>query len=513
MPDSPLRKIFSAAGGGLVIIPLIWLIGTAILFWLNLNSTPAFSTLCIIGLIGGSIAAAHYGGYKSVVLLIIATALIFGFEFITIDFSSDGVVYHIPTLEAMLQGWNPFYENYPYTYIDQVAALLQHYARGLEVSGLAPAALLGNYQYGNILNPILAVACILLGIGVLPIINLSQRTVGAFMLALNPLVIAQMPTFYNDSLLWSEILIMVFALILILQNPAKRNPSRRKRSDSPGSFPLLLLISATLFAISSKFTHLFYCAIIWAVILIWMLIRKRNIKLILLTGIITAIFGIAIINYNPYITNAIGWGNPLYPILGCEGFDIMTGNTPPVYHGNSRFYNLLISNFSSADTAWECITAPWHFNILQTGLGVDNRFCYYGLLFPIMLLVSLVCIGMSRRQGLAILIILLLIGASLCFEQGWWTRYAPFLWAIIPMGYIWPLLPDNRGRLQLNRCYSEQSPRMRSRRLWMKTMRFTLILLTLITWSIGIGRIWRQTERFTPETYIDQFDGSLILNH
>ena len=55
------------------------------------------------------------------------------------------------------------------------------------------------------------------------------------------------------------------------------------------------------------------------------------------------IFSVCIIGFNPYVTNTINNGNPLYPLAGKDKIDIMTPNTPASFRYDGQFEKLIKS--------------------------------------------------------------------------------------------------------------------------------------------------------------------------
>lgn len=356
-------------------------------------------------------------------------------ETILPDYSSDGIVYHQKIIEAMLNGWNPLYDILPYSSLeDDINALLQHYACGLEKSGLPIVAATKSIQSGKALNLVLPIATALIIYSLSDALSLSKRILFVIIITANPVVVSQLFTFYNDSLLYSESILLISGYLIIRSYPDK--------------FPvgITIMIIATLFATSSKFTHFFYIGLIWGGVILWDLISSSECKIlraVIITSIATATaaFGFLLLNYHPYLTNILHWGNPVYPLWGGE-LDIMTDNTPDIFWGHNRFVNFIMAQFSSLETPWVLLTDPLSLRI-DAGMEYGARTLPFGVLFPFMTLCSLILLALSRRRLEETVFCGIIIILTFCFEQAWWARYAPFIWGIIGISLLyywrWPV--------------------------------------------------------------------------
>ena len=612
MPNSTdMRYASFRAGIALITTILIWQFGVAILWLCRLNTIPAYSIIAILGILlplfyllrptpqiqnpkstilnsissnQNSTSSILNSKFHLITSLLYLTpiALSLAYTLLIPDTSCDGNLYHIPTLTAMLKGWNPIYDILTYDSPYDLISYVRHYARGLEMTGLPITSLLHLLtnstplsaptllQAGKILNPLLPLTTLLIGYAILPSSpksniskspkatkadkttksNISKspkatkagaslcspcRSLGerkslplyhpliaASLFSFNPIIIAQSFTFYCDSLLYSELLLMGYALYLLLT-----------RSNIPQKAPLYILFAATILAISTKFTHFFYCGIMWGIILIWLAIRHRHILPPLLTAASATIIALLTTCYSPYITNWLQVGNPLFPLLGCEGFDIMSPLTYEIYEGHNRLYNLLLSHLSIPEQPWVLLTDPIPYLINpREGLFIDSRHLPYGVFYPVMILISLTLMLLSPGRKTYLLITLLIIASPLLIEQSWWARYVPTLWAIIPLAYLSTQsttpnpesTPQNSNPKSTPKNSSPESTSQNSApdsKIKIQNSKYikplltaTLLLLTLTTWAIAITKIHTQQRLFDPTEYRQTLTNSLpTLNH
>ena len=629
MPNSTdMRYASFRAGIALITTILIWQFGVAILWLCRLNTIPAYSTIAILGILLplfyllrptpqipnskssnlnyissnlNSTSSNLNSKFHLITSLLYLTAIALSLIYTLLipDTSCDGNLYHIPTLTAMLKGWNPIYDILTYDSPYDLISYVRHYARGLEMTGLpitsllhlltnsAPLSTSTLLQAGKILNPLLPLTTLLIGYAILPSTpktatqknqkatkaaentksNISKspkatkaaentkskiskspkavkagaslcspcRSLGerkslplyhpliaASLFSFNPIIIAQSFTFYCDSLLYSELLLMGYALYLLLT-----------RSNIPTKAPLYILFAATILAISTKFTHFFYCGIMWGIILIWLAIRHRHILPPLLTAASATIIALLTTCYSPYITNWLQVGNPLFPLLGCEGFDIMTPLTYEIYEGHNRLYNLLLSHLSIPEQPWVLLTDPIPYLLNpREGLFIDSRHLPYGVFYPAMVLISLTLMLLSPRRKTYLLITLLIIASPLLIEQSWWARYVPTLWAIIPLAYLSTQSTTPNPKSTPQKSNPESTPqnldpestsqnsapdskiKVQNSKYTKPLLTATLLLLTLTTWAIAITKIHTQQRLFDPTEYRQTLTNSLpTLNH
>lgn len=113
----------------------------------------------------------------------------------------------------------------------------------------------------------------------------------------------------------------------------------------------------------------------------------------------------------------------------------MEGNTPEFLKGHDRFTMFLMSQLSLDDVPWGLLKGagmPYFFGVPQ----VDARVMGFGPLFLPLLLLGILLIATSRRQRAGWIVTALCVAATFVFAQGWWARYAPFLWGVPGVGLI-----------------------------------------------------------------------------
>lgn len=417
------------------------------------------------------------------------------------DYSYDGNTYHQGAIVGLINGWNPFYNP------SQTGALWEtHYAKAMEIVAASIAMTTHRIESGKAVNLLLIVSSIFITYYFLrhelPRLRCRKILMLTILLTSCPIVVLQSHTYYNDYTLYTLMLLSIIALIHII---------RRKGSR----LWWYLLIASVLIGTVTKFTIAFYLYLTLAIAIIWTYItRERTLsRRLFFTSAALFVIGFGIIGFHPYITNTIGWGNPFYPLIG-GNIDIMTSNTPELYQDGNRITNWVRSLFFNAEGhgIWvPFINDSLHdyyiaYDARIAGLGA---FFGYALIISIALFISTTCHKQlsneanGHRRAAAIISTLLIAGCFI-FEQSWWMRYVPFLWAA-------PIV------LLIGTEYIRHLPRpLHAIRNIVYTMLTTTILLCCATSFIGgfaftqrLGAIYHA---ITPQSTVEMYSYGNIVS-
>lgn len=342
--------------------------------------------------------------------------------YFSFDTTFDSISYHKPTIEALVGGWNPIYDEG-----ENLGMWTLHYARGLELQASSIASYLG-IEASKSINFLFFFATFSLSFCGLykSFASLSKKQVliATFVLMLNPVVLSQLFTFYNDSYLYLECVSLVSLFILLYKSEGNR------------SVYYFMLLTVTLMAVNTKFTHFFFGCLLWGGFWVY-LSYKKNYKLLkksLILGVIALAVGVGFIGFNPYVTNFVKTGDPFYPLLSNQ-VDIMTTNTPEILKDDNRFIAFVKAQLSNEDIAWSLIRGKASVaDIIMP--SADSRTFGFGILFFPIFLCSLTLMIMTRAdKKLWIALVLILLPIAF-FEQSWWARYIPFPWAVATLAVI-----------------------------------------------------------------------------
>lgn len=326
------------------------------------------------------------------------------------DYSYDGNAYHQEIIAALCDGWKAG-ENY----VDglKMSIWSQHYARGIEMMEAAVVAFTGNIESGKALNFIIGISSFLLVYSFVrekfPNVDNKIVVLCVLVAVCNPVYISQCLTYYIDYAKYFYTLISIIFIFEIASQPEKIRG-------------YIMLGVVIIFAIETKFNAFFEEGVVIFASIVWLFFSKKKKTAIRLAlcGLLSAVVGVFVLGYNPYVSNYLYAGHPLYPLMGEGSIDIMTNNTPDIYLGHNRIYTFFSSLFTKAIPIY------------------DTREGGFGPLMFAMILISLWAIWRNRNIGKGILIYISLwvIASCFFFEQSWWARYICQLWLIVSIGTI-----------------------------------------------------------------------------
>lgn len=384
-----------------------------------------------------------FGGKKALMAIagIMAGSLILAG--ITFDTTFDSLTYHKPCVELLAQGWNPIYDNAP---TDNPWIL--HYARGQELLTATMHSSGLPLEFSKAINIMffVGVGCTLwVAIaGNFPGLSRQKISVCTIALMCNPMVLAQLLTFYNDQYLYLEIAGMFAAASIISSGCVTQKYT--------GVLLLFVLGALTIVAVNTKFTHFFFCGICWIIIFGWFIYKHqyRNLREAFIAALISSLLAIFIVGYNPYITNLLNTGDPFYPLLSGE-VDIMSNNTPDIFKNCNRFEAFFMAQLSSEQEAWALLSGDFSSDMLCLP-SADSRVMGFSIFFSPMLIGSFVLMICAKARPKLWLLWIGAMGCVAIFAQSWWARYIPMPWAtggISLLSYFTRPHTLSRRRIQL----------------------------------------------------------------
>lgn len=373
------------------------------------------------------------------------------------DLTWDGNSYHKTAVGQLKNGWNPVYESIEdfnkgernnNKIVETHGIWNNHYAKGAWIFSANIYSLTNNIESGKAINFIMvfSVFCIVLSY-LLSKFNVLLSVVLALLLALSPVSIAQLFTFYNDGIIYGYIIILITVFLNLIED----------KTNSFLNYSLIVIILSSL--INIKFTGFFYGGITALFFYIYILLnkklRKENIIRLTIVGIISLIIGMILIGYSTYVKNHVEHGHLFYPLFGENKVDIMTQNQPKEFENMNRFKKFILANFSETNNIGyfqeDKVTLKIPFTISKKELNYlgfcDLRIGGFGVLFGGILIVSfiVILIGMyfmffkDKNIFYKILILLTLLGfLIMVLEEAWWARYLPQLY-ILPLIAIYLL--------------------------------------------------------------------------
>lgn len=344
------------------------------------------------------------------------------------DLSWDGQWYHQEGIIRLAQGWNPLTEfAAPDTYATEL--FLKSYAKGPWMLAASVYTLTGAIETGKAFNLVL----ILISGGVAyaalaatPQIPWHSRAALAALAALNPISICQMFSFYVDGQLASLFVCSIGLLYLALRT--------QDHTIASGLIASLTLLCAT------KVSGAIFAVIILGGVGIWLLAYRAGAQLRYLIRIGSIALATTLLaGANPYITNTIAHGTPLYPALG-SSIDLMQGQRPGGFDAMPSAQRLMISLLADpanikapaqATLKWpfQLGTNPMAFATFDTKVAGFGPFFGGGLFLATLALIALIRARQPGAHHYGIGVALLALSV-MSHPEAWWARFAPQLWLV-----------------------------------------------------------------------------------
>lgn len=349
---------------------------------------------------------------------------------IVYDYSYDGQCYHLGTIKQLCEGWNPIYQ-YTTSLHPTLDIWINHYARGMEIVSACIASTFQNLESGKSINLFFLASTSFYILFFLnhylpkskPIVKLWLTTI----IALNPIVINQLFTFYIDYTSYSSILLLIVLLYSI-----NTQDIHVQRISSINICLLLFFIP------NIKFNILFWVVLLMLIYTIYQIVKKKHIPSLIYIFFLCGILGTTIGAFNPYITNTLHFNNPFYPLMGSSSVDIMTNQLPKIYQNHSIFYNVfhsLISNPNNNLATTNTQIFEISLNNLKASGETDTHIGGFGIFFfeSIILLILTFYTSRLPYKRTITFVLLSLIGCLFILPSGWWARYVAFF-------YLFPII-------------------------------------------------------------------------
>ena len=363
------------------------------------------------------------------------------------DTTYDGRAYHQEAVILLADGYNPFY-----TQLDEDRVLhalwINHYPKAAEIAGAALYSFTGDIETGKAFNLMFIFSNVLMGLGVFSRwgkLSPGAGVIFSLIAALNPVAVCQSLTYYVDGQTWSLLLAAAYLIFLfILEKRTAWN---------------MMLIWVIFSLANVKFTALVYLMVMMAgyyLILLLTAPAKELVKTAMITGS-ASLIAVFFIGFNPYVTNSLINGHPLYPLYGENKVDIITGNAPHEFKDKNRFEKFYLSFLGRSGNlmrAWSDekidLKPPFTFNLKEISAmaGCDVRVAGFGPFFSGIFLVSALLYFLNKAgksgggkgkketgrfpgQGLWIDAGLFFVVFSVVINpEFWWARYVPQLWIV-----------------------------------------------------------------------------------
>jgi hypothetical protein len=413
----------------LIICSLTFLLGATLSWW----QFPA--ALVCSGLLTFAVSrdqnAASPEFWKALILSSIIIVLSIVVATFFYDVSYDGQAYHQETLIQLRDGWNPFFEKLPDS-VNQVL-YINHYAKGGELASASIYTFIGKIESGKAINLILFAGAFALTLSLLcriTSLTLWKAVLITSLVSLNPICLNQLLSYYVDGLLATALLCLFVTAIFVIIDPNRFN------------FILLGLISVT--TANIKFTSVVYVVLFLGFFCVWIFFNKKPfLKNTIITCLASAVIGVLLVGYNPYVINTVKYKHPFYPVMGAKKADILTYNFPLGFEKKSMTGKLFTSLFAhtsnpTIDNGIDVnLKIPFTFNKedIASASKIDARIGGFGPVFSgilllscLMLVLLLIYAKIDSLLKNVLYIILSIMVSVMILPESWWARYIPQLW-------------------------------------------------------------------------------------
>lgn len=426
-------------GFNIVVFIAALFLTSALLFAVRVPITPfhlyaALGVTLLLSWFSVRTYAAEPRGVVWAVSLLVPAALFVVFLWISgqfYDLSYDGQSYHQEAIILLKNGWNPFYDA-PLTLPTGHDIWINHYPRLSETVAAALYAVTGHIEQSKVFNFLLMAGSFFLALSALLAHNAGKTRAVALSLLLagNPVSVYQSLGFYVDGQL-ASLLLCLLALSYLLH----KGPNRWIVT----AYSLCLMMT-----VNNKFTAVGYAAVFCLGLLVALYMSEKFdlLKKMVKLSVVSALIGVVVAGFNPYVTNTLRHGHPFYPLAGPGSRDVVADFTPKSFLPLNRIQRALVSYFSvteenSTTNAATKLKVP--FTITAGELSKfgepDVAIGGFGPLFGGAIVLSLAIVLVSLRLSISRVLLTLgvlaiLLASVFINSAAWWARYVPQLWFV-----------------------------------------------------------------------------------
>ena len=421
-----IASIFFIVGG--VITPAVALIALVVAIIINIalykEHKKEIIILCLIG-----------------ICIVVISILVCGYSF---DWGYDSNTYHKSVAGLLADGWNPlkmtFYEfASKYNFLQDITEpWYDSYPKATEIFQAVIYSLTNNIEMGKAYNIISIFSAFFICYSYIDEIKYLKKIDSIFLsiiCAMNPVILIQSLTAYNDGFLWELVLLFGVALVYItLENTGKYK-----------DLSFYIIFATVSLGLNVKYSGLLFFGMLGISIFLYEIYKVLSGKMqtdnlrqhfwVLLGAVLS---GLLIIGSNSYIINIFRHGNPLYVMVGKGAIDIITPQTPIDLVDKPGAVQFLMSLFSKAGGSGQGagfdLKVPFTFSREELSMvtRVDTRLGGWGVLFSGIILICIpIIFFLTKRfwkvyhEGICVSILVFsLIVLQIIFVPGmFWARY------------------------------------------------------------------------------------------
>ncbi len=390
---------------------------------------------------------------STLVLIFIAFLLVYNIY----DRSYDGNAYHMRAIDWLSSGWNPVYNHIED--VNGIGIFSAHYPKFIWTFAATIMSLTGNILIGKMFTIVIIYITALIAYDVLKrtrILNPIFAFIFSILISLNPVIIPQINTYYNDGILGNLIIIVCFLLYGVT----------KKVYNIEKDYTVLIFIGLLASILANiKYTGALYIVVILSIYWIFLLLGKliENKKMFFVKSAVIIGFLVCTVAANTYLINIVHHKNIGYPIVGENKIDIKTSNTPEVYKDKNKFLSFFESNLTYSNNSRQLddftYKAPFtatkeevkqlSVTDLRTGgFGVYFQLILLSILFISIIIIlkeitnkkikNLISYLNNFREKYKEELIFLFIGLVLFIitPMLWWARYVPYFYSFLLIFFI-----------------------------------------------------------------------------
>ncbi len=390
------------------------------------------------------------------------------------DRSWDGNSYHMQAIDWLSKGWNPIFDHKE---LNGFGIWSIHYPKFIWIFAATLMSLTGNILIGKIFTIIIIYITALISYDVLKkskVISPIFAFIFSLLLALNPVIVPQVNTYYNDGILGNVIIIICFILYGVT----------KKVYNIEKGYSILIFIGLLASILANiKYTGSLYIVIILSIYWIYLLLGKllENKKVFFIKSAVIIGFLVCTVAANTYLVNVIHHKNIGYPIVGNNKIDIKTPNIPKLYDNKNKFYSFFESNLGYTSNSRDnyefkyktpfTVTEEEMFELSKPDLRSGGFGVYFQLIIITIILISFIVIineiSKEKIKNIKELLnykknlifkykdelIFLLIGLVLFIitPMIWWARYVPYFYSFLLIFFIF-LISRYKNIIYKNLC-------------------------------------------------------------
>jgi hypothetical protein len=343
------------------------------------------------------------------------------------DFSYDGQLYHQEAIHLIKTGWNFIYKSNISTENRSYAVV--YYPKAIWILNAVFYDISSSLEFSKCVLIIFIFSSYLLFLDFAGIFLIKYKYIFGSVLVLNPIVLGEFFTFYVDGIVSLLFLLTVLNFLIYLKNYQIQ-------------YLIAGLLSSILLA-NCKFSSLAFSILILFFMGLFMLLYRRDAFKKVYGLLIPFVILFGLVSINPYITNTIYKGSPLYPIISREGFDkiqTMESQASADFNKKDRFTRFFYSLFGKTASLIEGIPQlkiPFTFSLDEFSSFTNPcpRSGGFGPLFSGVVLTSLLLFiyyfrfifnKINTLYFLSAMLILVFVNS-----ESWWARLSPHFYFMI----------------------------------------------------------------------------------